>query len=59
MSQENVRSSAVPSRRTGVKVDGTLRCYDPEIEWTSTEAYIERATYRGHEGVRRYLGRAV
>jgi ketosteroid isomerase-like protein len=35
---------------------GTLRFYDPEIEWTSTGDYIEAATYRGHDGLRRYLG---
>jgi ketosteroid isomerase-like protein len=37
-------------------LDGTLRYYDPEIEWTSTGDYIEAATYRGHDGLRRYLG---
>jgi hypothetical protein len=35
---------------------GFLRYYDPEIEWTSTDAYIEAATYHGHDGVRRYAG---
>jgi ketosteroid isomerase-like protein len=57
MSQENVevvRRSIEAYEREGL--DGSLRYYDPEIEWTSTEAYIERATYRGHAGVRRYLG---
>jgi ketosteroid isomerase-like protein len=29
---------------------------DPEIEWTTTDAWIKRATHRGHEGVRRCLG---
>jgi ketosteroid isomerase-like protein len=33
-----------------------VRYFDPEIEWTSTGEWIERETYRGHEGVRRYLG---
>ena len=37
-------------------LDGMLRYYDPEIEWTTTAGYIEPATYRGHEGIRRYLG---
>jgi ketosteroid isomerase-like protein len=36
--------------------DRTLRYYHPEVEWTSTGDYIERATYRGHDGLRRYLG---
>jgi ketosteroid isomerase-like protein len=57
MSQENVeavRLALEAYEREGL--DGYLRYLDPEIEWTSTDAYIERATYRGHEGVRRYLG---
>jgi ketosteroid isomerase-like protein len=57
MSQENVeavRRALEAYEREGL--DGYLRYLDPEIEWTSTDAYIERATYRGHEGVRRYLG---
>jgi ketosteroid isomerase-like protein len=33
-----------------------LRYLDPEVEWSTTDAWIERATYRGHDGVRRYLG---
>jgi ketosteroid isomerase-like protein len=57
MSQANVevvRRSIEAYEREGL--DGSLRYYDPEIEWTSTDAYIEPATYRGHAGVRRYLG---
>jgi ketosteroid isomerase-like protein len=57
MSQENVkilRRAIEAYGREGL--DGTLRYYDPEIEWTSTGEWIERATYSGHEGVRRYLG---
>jgi ketosteroid isomerase-like protein len=57
MSRENVeivRRAIEAYEHEGL--DGSLRSYDPEIEWTSTDAYIERATYRGHEGVRRYLG---
>jgi ketosteroid isomerase-like protein len=57
MSQENVeivRRAIEAYGREGL--DGSLRYYDPEVEWTSTGAYIEPATYRGHEGVRRYLG---
>jgi ketosteroid isomerase-like protein len=33
-----------------------LRYLDPEVEWSTTDAWIERATYRGHDGVRRHLG---
>ena len=55
MSEENVemvRRAVEAYELEGL--DGVLRYYDPE--WTSTEAYIEPATYRGHAGVRRYLG---
>ena len=57
MSQENVETV----RRSieayeGDGLDGYLRYFHPEVEWTSTGAYIEAATYRGHAGVRRYLG---
>jgi ketosteroid isomerase-like protein/rhodanese-related sulfurtransferase len=57
MSEENVevvRRAIEAYGREGL--DGVLRYYDPEIEWTSTGGYIERATYRGHDGLRRYLG---
>ena len=37
-------------------LDGLLRQLHPEIEWTTTGAFIEAATYRGHEEVRNYLG---
>ena len=32
---------------------------DPEIEWTTTSVYLEAGTYQGHEGVGRYLRRAM
>ena len=57
MSEENVdtiRQSFDAFERDGL--EGTLRYLHPEIEWTTTAGYIEPATYRGHEGVRRYLG---
>jgi hypothetical protein len=38
------------------ELDVLLRYYDPEIEWISTGDYIERATYRGHDGIGRNLG---
>jgi ketosteroid isomerase-like protein len=56
MSQENVeivRRAVEAYGREGL--DGALRYYDPEVEREPTGAYIERATCRGHEGVRRYL----
>ena len=57
MSEENVeivRRAIEAYGREGL--DGVLRYYHPEIEWTSTGDYIEAATYRGHNGLRRYLG---
>jgi ketosteroid isomerase-like protein len=56
MSQENVE---IVRRmlEAGVqeRVKGVLGYLDVEIEWTTTDAYLEQATYRGHEGVRSYL----
>ena len=60
MSQENVeivRRALEAYEREGL--DG-LMCYlDPQIEWTTTGAFLEAATYHGHEGVRRYLGAMI
>lgn len=56
MPQENVeivRRSFAEFDRGGI--DSALGYFDPEIEWTTTDAYIESATYRGHEGVRLYF----
>lgn len=36
-------------------LDGILRFYDPEVEWTPTAEFVESSTYRGHDGVRRYF----
>ena len=60
MSEENVevvRRAFDAYHREGL--DGMLRYLDPEIEWTTTGAFLEAATYRGHEGVRRYLGAMI
>src|SRR5215204_3769878 len=57
MSEENVEVVRRAIEAYGQEgLDGVLRYYDPEIEWTSTGGYIERGTYRGHDGLRRYLG---
>jgi ketosteroid isomerase-like protein len=60
MSQENVelvRRAFDAYEREGL--DG-LMCYlDPQVEWITTDAFLEAATYRGHEGVRRYLGAVI
>ena len=57
MSQENVevvRRAVEAYEREGL--DGSMRYYAPEVEWTTTDVAIERATYRGHDGVRRFFG---
>jgi ketosteroid isomerase-like protein len=57
MSQENletVRRAIEAHGREGV--EGALRYNDAEVEWQTTEAYLERGTYRGHQVLRRYLG---
>ena len=56
MSQENVevvRSAIEAFGREGV--DGSLRYYDPEVEWTTSQALVGGGTFRGHEGLRRYF----
>jgi ketosteroid isomerase-like protein len=56
MSEENVEIVRRAIEAYGHEgLDGTLRFYDPEIEWTSTGDYIEAAN-SGHDGLRRYLG---
>ena len=57
MSEENVEIVRNAIEAFGHEgVDGSLRYYDPEIEWTTTEALIGGGTFRGHEGLRRYFG---
>jgi ketosteroid isomerase-like protein len=57
MSQENVEIVRRAFEAYGREdFYGALRYYDPEVEWETTGAFIEPATYRGHDGVRRYLG---
>jgi ketosteroid isomerase-like protein len=60
MSQENmeiVRRAFDAFEREGL--DGLMRYLDPQVEWTTTGAFLEAATYRGHEGVRGYLGAMI
>ena len=57
MSQENVevvRGAVEAYAREGL--DASMRYYAPEVEWSTTDVAIERATYRGHDGVRRFFG---
>jgi ketosteroid isomerase-like protein len=60
MSQESVevvRRAFDAYEREGL--DGLMRYLDPKIEWITTGAFLEAATYRGHEGVRGYLGAMI
>jgi ketosteroid isomerase-like protein len=57
MSQENVeivRRFIGAFNRGGV--EAALPFLDSEIEWNTTGIFVEPGTYRGHEGVVRYLG---
>jgi ketosteroid isomerase-like protein len=56
MSEENVeivRRWIEAFNRGGV--DMAAHFVDSDVEWTTTGLYIEAGTYRGHEGVLRYL----
>jgi ketosteroid isomerase-like protein len=60
MSQDNVEivSGWIDSvNREGY--EEAMRFLDPEIEWTTTGAYLEAGTYHGHEGVGQYLRKAL
>jgi ketosteroid isomerase-like protein len=39
------------------RLEQLLDLLDPEIEWTTTENWIERETWHGHDGVRAGLAR--
>ena len=56
MSRENVeivRNAIEAFGREGV--DGSLRYYHPEVEWTTSQALVGGGTFRGHQGLRRYF----
>ncbi len=60
MSQENVeivREWIDAFNRGGL--EESMHLLDPEIEWTTTKAYLEAGTYEGHEGVRKYVRKAT
>jgi ketosteroid isomerase-like protein len=60
MSQENVELARRAFQAfNGQGLDGLLLYLHPEIEWTTTGAFLEAATYRGHDEVRRYIGALV
>ena len=58
MSEENVvlATRAVLAWNEG-GVEAILPYLDPEIEWHPPRESMEPGTYRGHAGVRDYLGR--
>ena len=37
-------------------IEAALEFFHPEVEWETTGMFVEAGTYRGHDGVRRYLG---
>ena len=37
-------------------IEAALEYFHPEVEWETTGMFVEADTYRGHEGVRRYMG---
>jgi ketosteroid isomerase-like protein len=57
MSQENVEIVERwidTANRDGIEI--ALRFLDSEIEWITTGLFVEPGSYRGHEGVLRYIG---
>jgi uncharacterized protein len=60
MSEENleiVRRWIDAFNRGGV--EEAIRFLDPEIEWTTTSAFLQAGTYEGHAGVRQFVRRAT
>jgi ketosteroid isomerase-like protein len=57
VAQENVeivRRSLEAFNHSGI--EAALAFDDPDIEWITTGTYAEANTYRGHAGVREYIG---
>ena len=52
---ERTRRAIVEWNERGV--DALLEVLDPEVEWHPPRESMEPGTYRGHDGVRDYLGR--
>jgi ketosteroid isomerase-like protein len=58
MSQENVELAwQAPQAWNAGGVDALLRYLDADIEWLPPRESMEPGIYRGHDGVRDYLGR--
>jgi ketosteroid isomerase-like protein len=65
MSQENTvvvreviesnRSDYLQAHDSEARIEAALALWDPSCEYTSVTAAVEPETYRGHDGLRRYL----
>jgi ketosteroid isomerase-like protein len=60
MSRENVevvRQAVEANRSDGreSRVEANVALWDPSCEYTSVTAAVDPHTYRGHDGIRRYL----
>ncbi len=60
MSQENVEvvRRGMEANHSGdleTRMDDLLGLWDPNCEYTSVTAGVDTETYRGHDGIRRYL----
>jgi ketosteroid isomerase-like protein len=61
MSQENVEivRQVIESNRSDdleARIEAVLALWDPSCEYTGVTAAVDRQTYRGHDGIRRYIG---
>ena len=61
MSQENleiVRELIEANRSDDLeaRIEASVALWDPNCEYTSRTAVVEPHTYRGHDGIRRYIG---
>ena len=54
---ERIRSgyTGLPAALAGEDVDSYLEQIHPDVEWIPIMAVLEGRTYRGHEGVRKWL----
>ena len=57
MSQENVELARQFARSWNDGIDAFLEYLDPDVEWRPTPEGPLAGVYRGHDGVRDYVGR--
>ncbi len=60
MSRENVEvvRQVIESNRSDdleARIEANLALWDPSCEYTGVTAAVDRRTYRGHKGLRRYM----